>query len=340
MFTWRRLKNLLNKNERAGEMLRYYTLWGEKLRDTYEKVEELRRIPRSIQVIGMGGSGIVGYIIKDMVYGKGLPIDIHIFNSPNIPRHRIKKSLNILVSHSGNTIEVLEAAKLIKEVGGEAIIITSDGLMEDIADRYGWRLYKIEPAPLPRLALPQLIAPILKILRHRLRLGEIAKSSKRLDRYIRSQIMSRGGGEAFKISRALYGIKPVIYYTDGNESIAYRFKAMLNENSKHEAYTSYIPEIFHNQIEIYTSALDSLHTPYILMGDDIYTKILKEFLIRRRIYYIDWMPMKTRDILYRYLAGIALHDVTSIYLAVMKGVDPYTTPSISMYKELIREWSS
>lgn len=340
MLTWRRFKNLLSENEKADEMLRYYTLWGEKLRDTYEDIEELSKIPRSIQVIGMGGSGIVGYIVKDIIYRKKIPIDIYIYNSSNIPRHRIKKSQNILISHSGNTIEVINAANMIKDAEGEAIVITSDGMLEGLSDRYGWRIYKIEPAPLPRLALPQLLAPILKILSRKLMLSEISKTSERLNKYIRSQLPDRGGGDAFKISRALYGVKPVIYYTDGNESIAYRFKAMLNENSKHEAYTSYIPEIFHNQIEIYTAAVDSLHTPYILMEDDIYTKILKEFLIQRRIYYMDWIPMKTRDVLYRYLSGIALHDITSIYLAVMKGIDPYTTPSISMYKELIRKWLS
>jgi len=338
MLTWKKFKNLLSQNENALKMLQYYMRWGENLKNTYDAVNTLEKPPRKIVIMGMGGSGIVGYIIKDIVYTKSLAIDIKIYNTPNIPSYEIKRSLNILISHSGNTLEVLKTAEKIKDLNKKPIVITSDGKLEDLARKHGWILHKVEAAPLPRLGLPQLLAPILKILSKRLKLGDIGKTAKRLDRYIEKHLPERRGGEAFKIARALYGTRPAIYFPDGMASIAIRFKAMLNENSKHEAYTAYIPEIFHNQIEIYTYTLDSQHVPYILMNDDIYPKILKEFLIEKRIYYMDWIQMKSRDILYSYLAGIALHDIASIYLAVMKNVDPYTTPSISLYKELVRKW--
>ncbi len=338
MLAWKKFRGLLSENENALKMLNYYNKWGTNLRNTYEKVETLDKLPNKVTIIGMGGSGIVGYIVRDLVYKKSIPLVVNVFNTPNIPRHEIRRGLNILVSHSGNTLEVLKAASKIKEMEREAIVITSNGELENIARKYGWPLYKIEPAPLPRLGLPQLLAPILKLLSRRLRLRGIDKTSDRLDKYIVKQLPMKKGGEAFRIAKALYGSRPVIYYPDGMESIALRFKAMLNENSKHEAYTAYIPEIFHNQIEIYSYTQDSLHTPYILMNGDIYPMILKEFLIEKRIYFMDWALMKSRDILYSYIAGIALHDIASIYLAVMKGVDPYTTPSISLYKELVRKW--
>ena len=338
MLTWKKFKNLLNNNENALKMLQYYTKWGEKLWKTYEDVDTLEKPPRRVSIIGMGGSGIVGYIVKDIVYTKSIPMEVKVYNTPNIPKYIIKRSMNILVSHSGNTLEVLKAAEKMREVGKTPFVITSNGELESLADRYGWSLYKIEAAPLPRLGLPQLLAPILKLLSRRFRLGDIGRTSKRLEKFIERQLPQKRGGDAFKIARALYGSKPVIYYPDGMESIAFRFKAMLNENSKHEAYTAHIPEIFHNQIEIYSYSQDSLHTPYILMNEDIYPKILKEFLIQKRIYFMDWALMKSRDILYSYLSGIALHDIASIYLAVIKGVDPYTTPSISLYKELVRKW--
>lgn len=338
MLTWRRFKNLLSKNENALKMLHYYRGWGENLWKTYEHIDSLERPPRRVLIVGMGGSGIVGHILKDIIYTKSIPIDVKVYNTPNIPRHIIKGSMNILVSHSGNTLEVLRAAEKIREVGRDSVVITSNGELEGIADKYGWSLYKIEAAPLPRLGLPQLLAPILKLLNRRIRLRDVHTTSKKLKEFIEKQLPQKNGGDAYKIARAIFGSRLAIYYPDGMESIALRFKAMLNENSKHESYTAYIPEIFHNQIEIYSYSQDTLHTPYILMNGDIYPRILKEFLIQRRIYFMDWTQMKSRDILYRYLSGIALHDIATIYLAVMKGVDPYTTPSISMYKELVRKW--
>ena len=162
----------------------------------------------------------------------------------------------------------------------------------------------------------------------------------RLNSFIAKLIGSRRENQAFRIALALYGFNPVIYYPNKLGSIAFRFKAMLNENSKTPSYIASYPEIFHNEIEIYSYTLDSRHTPYILSDESIYPKILIEFLKAKNIRYLVWNVMSSKKPIYNILSAIALHDIASIYLSVLKNVDPYSTPSINQYKEMIRKWSS
>src|SRR3989344_9669193 len=77
-----------------------------------------------ILVCGMGGSGVVGYILKDL-----LKVPVFIEQSYDIPGFIDKNTLTFIVSYSGNTEETICMYKQVRKKTNNIIIITSSGIL-------------------------------------------------------------------------------------------------------------------------------------------------------------------------------------------------------------------
>ena len=88
----------------------------------------------NVLICGLGGSGIGGTIVNDIVSSKA-NIPIASSKDYSIPNFVNKHTLVIASSYSGNTEETIYALEKCKDRGAEIAIITSGGKLKDIAEK-------------------------------------------------------------------------------------------------------------------------------------------------------------------------------------------------------------
>ena len=198
-----------------------------------EQIKEVMglKVPRikgynKIAVCGMGGSGVSGYILKDLIDS----IPVFVFQSYNLPRFIDSKTLVFVISYSGNTAETISMYKQAKARGAKTVIIASGGIL---GQERG--VIKIPGGLEPREAIGYLFFPMWKVL------GKSA--GKEVIDTVNSVVDDKG------IGRKLHGKIPVIYANFGFYSVALRWKQQINEDSKRLAVADVFPEINHNEIE-------------------------------------------------------------------------------------------
>ena len=92
----------------------------------------------NVLISGLGGSGIGGTIVSQLVEKKAL-IPINVNKNYFVPEYVNEKTLVIISSYSGNTEETLSAMKQAMEQNAEVVCITSGGEVLNIAQTKGLR---------------------------------------------------------------------------------------------------------------------------------------------------------------------------------------------------------
>jgi glucose/mannose-6-phosphate isomerase len=88
---------------------------------------------RNILICGLGGSGIGGTIVSDIISSK-VNIPIAATKDYSIPNFVNEHTLVIANSYSGNTEETLYALEKCQARGAEIAVITSGGKLKTIAE--------------------------------------------------------------------------------------------------------------------------------------------------------------------------------------------------------------
>ena len=129
---------------------------------------------------------------------------------------------------------------------------------------------------------------------------------------------------------------PTIYSGQTLSAPGYRFKASLNENSKIRAQHILLPELCHNEIQSWGKI-----TSIFLRDDDESLEqrerfeSLSQILIKMDIKPLEiYTEGKTK--LGRIIDLIYLLDYVSLYLAILKDIDPTPTPNIDEIKKLLK----
>ena len=126
-----------------------------------------------------------------------------------------------------------------------------------------------------------------------------------------------------------------MYYPWGLEPVGIRFKNSLQENSKIQAVVEDVIESCHNGVVAWEKPTKI--QPILLQGTDDYIKtkerlnIIKEFFNKKGIKYQEIFS-KDGSILSKLVCLIYQLDFTSIYNAVLSGIDPSPVDSIDFIK--------
>ena len=96
-------------------------------------LKKSNRTYKNITISGLGGSGIGGKIVSQLVQDR-ISVPIVVTNDYKIPGYVDANSLVIVSSFSGNTEETLSALDEAAEKGAEIACITSGGKLENIAN--------------------------------------------------------------------------------------------------------------------------------------------------------------------------------------------------------------
>ncbi len=240
---------------------------------------------QNIVVCGLGGSGIGGAIAKDLVQDE-CTVPITLVNDYSIPAFVGKETLCIAASYSGNTEETLEAVSKAKKKGATICGVTSGGKLEKFCKRNGYDYIIVPGGMPPRAALGYSLTHQLFILHaygftSEKTLKQLEGSVSYLDQN-KSTIKSR----AKRIAKKIYNKVPVLYISDGLESVAIRWRQQLNENGKMLLWHHKIPEMNHNELVGWASPQPEivpifLSTDYdhkrSLMRRDLNKKVIKKY---------------------------------------------------------------
>ena len=229
---------------------------------------------KNVVICGLGGSGIGGSILKDIVKDE-LKIPVELVKDYNIPNYISMKTLVICSSYSGNTEETISAMKKCHEREAKIFTISSEGFIEKFSAENSIPHIKIPSGSPPRAMFAYSFVQLFFILyKNHLISNEFLKN---LDQTIATlkknseNIISAASSAAHKIHKTT----AIIYCCDGYEGLAIRFRQQLNENSKMLCWHAVIPEMNHNEILGWRTNTDNLSVIFLQNDDDFYRNKLR-----------------------------------------------------------------
>ena len=140
------------------------------------------------------------------------------------------------------------------------------------------------------------------------------------------------------IARGLAGTTPVIAGAGLTNPIAYRWKTQINENAKLPAFAHELPELDHNEIIGWEGAESVGRFAAVFLDDsDAHPRVkarmqLTEKLIADHATASLHLETRGQTTIERVFSLVLLGDLVSLYLAVLRGVDPGPVEMIEQLK--------
>ncbi|GBC75244.1 hypothetical protein HRbin06_00560 [archaeon HR06] len=330
----------IKKIDKKG-MIFYYLRWNEIFREAFNIPLYFppKRDYQNIIFGGMGGSIIAGEIISDWLYFKSR-FPIFTVMDYHLPNFADSNTLVIISSVSGETEESLSLLKEAKEKGCGCVALSSGGKMLEISRKYNLPHIKIEKGLAPRASLPYLLVPEILILKELGILEEdlfkdFSSSLYLLDK-LREEFKPERKIEENLVKRLAltYFNKRISTYVPIEiKSLGRRFKASVNENTKLPMQLEFLPELCHNEIESWEGDKDRLIILIKKENESKRFKIIEEMLKSKGI---ENLPILLKGKGFEtFIYGLYLLDFSSLYAAILRGVDPLPTKNIDKFKELL-----
>ena len=290
---------------------------------------------RNILICGLGGSGIGGTIVSDIISSK-VNIPIAATKDYSIPNFVNEHTLVIANSYSGNTEETLYALEKCQSRGAEIAVITSGGKLKTIAEENKYNKIIIPGNQPPRAMFGYAFTELFFMLNH---YGIIDDSFKAdFDKAITMIDTEKADiqKQAMDLAKKMYKQTPVIYVAKGFEGVAVRFRQQLNENSKMLAWHNVVPEMNHNELLGWRTNVDGLAVVYFRnkcdydrnqIRMDINKKVISKFTSN-----ITEIWSKGDSLIENSLYHISLGDWVSWYLSEMNNVDAIEIDVIDFLK--------
>ena len=290
---------------------------------------------RNILICGLGGSGIGGTIVSDIISSK-VNIPIAATKDYSIPNFVNEHTLVIANSYSGNTEETLYALEKCQARGAEIAVITSGGKLKTIAEENKYNKIIIPGNQPPRAMFGYAFTELFFMLNH---YGIIDDSFKAdFDKAITLIDTEKADiqKQAMNLAKKMYKQTPVIYVAKGFEGVAVRFRQQLNENSKMLGWHNVVPEMNHNELLGWRTNVDGLAVVYFRnkcdydrnqIRMDINKKVISKFTSN-----ITEIWSKGDSLIENSLYHISVGDWTSWYLSEMNNVDAIEIDVIDFLK--------
>jgi glucose/mannose-6-phosphate isomerase len=323
----------------------------EHLRDALWKVEsaglEPWDSPGGIIVAGMGGSAIGGELAR-AILGDHASRPLLTARAYGLPPWTTNATTVVCASYSGNTEETLGCYEAAGVIGARRVVVTSGGKLAEMARADGVPVIPVAGGYQPRHAVAYMTVGVLEV-------AALAGVGPRMNSeidvaadHLEELVIEWGpdgvdASEAKTLARALAGTVPVIAGSGLTTGIAYRWKTQINENAKSPAYSLELPELDHNEVEGWVSASEFARFSAVFLDDDDTPPRVKERieltsrLIKPGAAGVHRVHSRGRTTVERVFSLVLLGDLVSLYLAVLRGIDPEPVELLAALKaELAR----
>ena len=319
------------------------------LRDALWRVEAANLKPLEatggLIVAGMGGSAIGGALARTALGDRALR-PIVITRGYGLPPWTAPESTVLCSSYSGNTEETLAAYEAAGAVGAHRIVATTGGKLAAAARGDGVPVIPLPGGFQPRAAVGYTFVVALEVAGlagagERLH-SEIDVAAARTEELV-AHWGPGGAQEDFPkdLARGLHRTVPQIAGSGLTSPIAYRWKCQINENAKQPAFSHELPELDHNEIVGWQSAGDLGRFSAVFLDDsDLHPRIRQRIELTRGLiaaegaatFRVESVGSTATE---RLLSLVLLGDLVSLYLAVLRGVDPGPVAVIDRLKSAL-----
>jgi glucose/mannose-6-phosphate isomerase len=308
----------------------------EHLRDALWKVESANLgswdSQAGLVVAGMGGSAVGGSLAR-AILGDHASRPIIAARSYGLPAWTTPDTTVLCSSYSGNTEETLACYEAAGALGATRVVMTTGGELADAARRDAVPVIPAAGGFQPRAAVGYATVAALAVAAAcgaGPRMGsEIDVAAEHLEALVEEWGPdSPEDSLAKSVARRLYGTIPLVAGAGMTTPIAYRWKTQLNENAKVHAFAHELPELDHNEL-VGWGGVEGLGPFAQLFLDDSDTHPrtkrridLTAQLIGDAAQDIIRIESRGRTSAERVFSLVLLGDLVSLYLGVLRGVDP------------------
>jgi glucose/mannose-6-phosphate isomerase len=304
--------------------------------------------PENIIVAGMGGSAIGGELLKDWAREQAqMPIEVN--RDYSLPDYANQKTLTVIVSYSGETEETLSTFRDAVKRKCMIFCVSSGGTLLEYAEKLDVPYVRVPAGIPPRAALPYLFVPLLVAMD---KLQIVSGVSEELSEA--TKLLARVSGEnshdkpvknnpAKTLAAGINGTVPITYGFGVFRGVAQRFKTQFNENSKMPSKWEYFSELNHNEIVGWEEAGETASCfSTIFIRDkqepaEIRTRIETTRALMPSNSKMFEMWSRGNGALAKMLSTVLVGDFTSIYLAILRSVDPTPVETISLLKQKMKQ---
>jgi len=296
---------------------------------------------RNVVITGLGGSGIGGKIVSQLV-ANDIEVPITINSDYHLPNFVNENTLVIASSFSGNTEETLAAFSIAESKGAEIACITSGGKMLELAKSKNYNHIILPSGDSPRAMLTYSLTQQFFLLNHYKLIGNdfIQKIQNSIE--LLNLEIENIKTEAKNIADSILNKTAVIYSEANFEGVAIRLRQQLNENAKVLCWHHVLPEMNHNELVGWAGGNDE-KAVIVLRNETDYSRTQIRMNIQKSVIgkytstYIECYSKGTSQI-ERALYFILLGDWISVYLSELKNVDNIEVNVINHLKsELAKE---
>ena len=314
-------------------------------------------------ILGVGSSSNTAYrLITSMEINK-LNIPIFLFMKATIPPWVDEDTLVIAVSHSGNSIEVIEGVDKVLKLGCKVFAITTGGTLKQKAEKNkNIKVIQYEADMISRMAVGYIYVCLVNTLnkagavdicsdKEECLLGidwdEVENAISKFSKEVGPEIKTHNN-IAKKTAINIFNKFPVIYGSNRlTGTVSYRLKNQICMNSNNFAHYNTLPEMDHGEIAAWEMKYEMRNKFFVIFITDHDSKeetkrrveILKGVLIEKGINFEEIILEGPSDAA-KALSGIFLADWISVYLSVLNKTDPTSTKLLDLMKRRFEQVNS
>jgi len=301
----------------------------------------------NIVLAGMGGSALPAVFLRSW---PEMPVPFNIVRDYNLPDYVDEHTLFISSSYSGNTEETLAAIKEAESKNAQIVILSAGGKLSDHAREKQYPLFVIPSGIQPRMSSFYFLAAFIQMLQplglvgdgKLAELHEAANWLKGQTASWRADVATKDN-PAKRLALELIGKSIVIYSGPKLFPAANKWKICMNENAKNVAWTNQYPEFSHNEFVGWSS--HPVQKPYAVVEirSNLENKrIQKRFAITERLLSglrpaPHVVEPKGENLLQQLLWASNFGDFTSLYVALLNGLNPTPVDLVEKLKVLLND---
>jgi glucose/mannose-6-phosphate isomerase len=330
------------------DMLGAVLAFPEHCRSAYDGSRGLGGLPSAdgataVVSCGMGGSAVAGDVVRSVFRDRlGVPVEVN--RSPVLPAYAGRQTLVVASSYSGNTAETLASFREAVARGCRVLVITSGGAIADEARAGGVPVVPVPGGFQPRAALGHLGFACLGALEAMGLLpnleGDVAEAIEGAEAVLSDSApeVPSADNPAKRLASLIGDRTPVVWGGDGIGSVAaMRWKTQLNENAKIPAWWSSMSELDHNELVGWSANHGERSIVFALRHEGEDAELPPRFPLSLEVArasgaLVEQVSATGTSPLAQLISLIALGDVTSVYAALARGVDPTPVEVIERLK--------
>ncbi len=280
----------------------------------------------------MGGSAIGGALAR-AAFGDTASRPILSARAYGVPAWTTPDTTVLCASYSGDTEETLAAYDAAGALGAKRVVVTTGGRLAAQARADDVPVIPVAGGFQPRAAVAYMFVAVMEVAAL---CGAAPRMKSEIDiaaDHLENCVVEWGPDAksdslAKALAMSLHNSIPVIYGAGITEAIAYRWKTQVNENAKLPAFAHELPEMDHNEVCGWDGAPALGKFSAVFLEDaDQHPRVARRFelteeLIASSAHATHRVSTVGRVSVERVLSLVLLGDLVSLYLAVLRGVDP------------------